>query len=297
MPNPNTPEALSEVELNSLPTEKEILEYERHGWYISKKILPDTLLDNAILGVSEFYNGKRDFPFATTQSIAQSTGSEKELRNDEFVSLQKKEFQKIIFQPLISAIAAKLARTDEVRLFADSLICKYPSKVKGAIGWHTDKAYWPTCSSDNMLTAWIPLQDCTVEMGTLIHLDESNKWRDQTDFKSLLSFNDHKITNFEKFLTKHKPSAKKKLMLLKKGQVSFHNCHTIHCSQVNMSNENRLAFAIHMQDRDNSYQKAYNESGVSIKIGYDDLCAKDENGLPNYRDSTIFPILWKTNIQ
>lgn len=296
MPKINTFEALNELELNSLPTEDEVLEYEKHGWYVSKKILSDTLLDNAVQGANEFYNGIRDVPFTSSQGIAQSSGNERDLRNDEFVSLQKKEFQEITFHPLISAIAAKLARTNEIRLFADSLICKYPSKAKGAIGWHTDKAYWPTCSSDNMLTAWIPLQDCTVEMGTLVHLDESNTWSNQTGFKSLLSFSDHKINDFENFLIKHKPFAKKKMMVLKKGQVSYHNCHTLHYSEINTSNENRLAFAIHMQDQANSYQKAYTKNGELIRIGYDLLCRKDENGTPNYRDPSIFPILWKTNM-
>uniref|UniRef100_UPI0040472055 hypothetical protein n=1 Tax=Roseivirga sp. TaxID=1964215 RepID=UPI0040472055 len=70
MRTPNTFEALNELELNSLPTEDEVLEYEKHGWYVSEKILSDALLDNAVQGASEFYNGIRDISFSSSQGIA-----------------------------------------------------------------------------------------------------------------------------------------------------------------------------------------------------------------------------------
>lgn len=278
-----------------LPSEEDVLFYEEHGWYASPVVIPEEVINEAIIGAEEFYKGKRDFTLSNSDRIANDDVDKKVyIRNNEFVTLQKKEIQALGFHPMIGAIAAKLARTPSIRLFADSLICKFPAKDvnQGIVGWHTDKAYWPTCSSDNMLTAWIPLQDCTIDMGTLLHIEKSHLWKDEKAFKTYYSFNSQDLSGLEDFMKEQKPDYSKKEMLLKKGQVSFHSCHTIHSSSPNRSDSNRLALAVHLQDNDNHYQKAYKENGDLIEIGYDKMCRKDENGNSDYSDNTLFPVLW-----
>lgn len=287
---------LTDQETVYLPSEKEILSYEEKGWYASPIVLPEVLIDEAIEGASQFYAGKRDYVLPNSDRIANDVEQEGAvILNNEFVTLQKKELQTLGFNPLIAAIAAKLTRTSEIRLFADSLICKLPSKntQQGVVGWHTDRAYWPTCTSDKMLTAWIPLQDCTVEMGTLLHIQGSNLWKDDLTLKSFYSFNNQDLGKFENYLTKEKPNHIKQPMLLKKGQISFHNCHTIHSSSPNNSFINRMALALHFQDGDNQYQKSYKPNGELIEIGYDKMCRRDINGNPDYSDPNLFPTLWK----
>jgi ectoine hydroxylase-related dioxygenase (phytanoyl-CoA dioxygenase family) len=211
-------------------------------------------------------------------------------------TLQKKELKELGFYPIISAIAAMLAKTTEIRLFADSLINKLPEKPtsKGVVGWHSDKAYWPTCTSNRMLTAWIPLQDCTEDMGPLTHINQSHLWKDDKSLKSFFSFNNQDLSNFESYLENQKKDYVKTKMTLKKGQVSFHNCNTIHSSFPNTSNKSRLALAIHFQDKSNRYQQAFRENGELIELGYDKICSRDELGKPNYRDYEIFPVIFRT---
>ncbi len=287
---------LTEQELSLLPSEEDINLFEKKGWYASPKVISDELIDEARKGADRFYRGERDFLLSNDSGIANDTVDESSaLLNNEFVSLQMKELKALAFNPLIGAIAARLARTDAIRFFADSLINKKPSKStsKGIVGWHSDKAYWPTCSSNNMLTAWIPLQDVTIDMGSLMHIDESHEWRNEQELKQFYSFNNQDLSKFEQFLKKNKPKHKRSTMLLKKGQVSFHNCNTIHSSSTNVSQINRMALAIHMQDDNNHYVKAYKDNGDLIEIGYDKLCGKDELGNPNYSDENIFPTMWK----
>ncbi|WP_299064595.1 phytanoyl-CoA dioxygenase family protein [uncultured Polaribacter sp.] len=289
-------EDLSEEQKAMLPTEEEILLYEKNGWYISKKIIPDDVLDDAIKGAEEFYKGITDFTLKNNLGIANDNlDLSSAIRNNEFVTLQKKELQKLGFYPLIGAISSLLARTSEVRLFADSLINKLPEKPtnKGVVGWHSDKAYWPTCTSNNLLTAWIPLQDCTENMGPLTHINNSHKWKDEEKLKSFFSFKNQDLSKFENYLKTEKPDYSKKMMTLKKGQVSFHNCNTIHSSFPNTSNKNRLALAVHLQDFNNKYQEVYNDKGDLVVIGYDKICNKDTFGKPNYRDSNFFPVIFK----
>ena len=287
---------LTEYELSLLPTEEDIKLYEKKGWYASPKIISDDLIEEARKGAERFYKGERDFQLSNNSGIANDSVDESSaLLNNEFVSLQMKELNALAFYPLVGAIAAKLARTNAIRFFADSLINKMPSKPtsKGIVGWHSDKAYWPTCSSNNMLTAWIPLQDVTIDMGSLMHIDESHEWRNEQELKQFYSFNNQDLSKFEEFLKENKPEHKRSTMLLKKGQVSFHNCNTIHSSSTNVSQINRMALAIHMQDANNHYVKAYKDSGDLIEIGYDKLCGKDNLGNPNYSDENIFPTMWK----
>ncbi|WP_139957476.1 phytanoyl-CoA dioxygenase family protein [Flavicella sediminum] len=296
---PSTINDLTEAQKTLLPTEEDIVFYETYGWYASPIILSDKLIEEGIIGANEFYKGKRDFQLKSNDGIADEVHDPlSSIRNNEFITLQKKELQNIGFHPLISAIAAKLARTDEIKLFADSLVNKLPTKPtsKGVVGWHSDKAYWPTCTSNKMLTAWIPLQDCTEDMGPLMHIDKSSQWKDEKELKTFFSFNNQDLEKFETYLKEHKPAYKTSFMSLKKGQVSFHNCNTIHSSYPNVSTKERLALAIHLQDANNKYQKVYKDNGEQIVIGYDKICAKDSLGNPDYSDPNLFPVLYSERI-
>ncbi|MDV2991073.1 MAG: hypothetical protein N4J56_000727 [Chroococcidiopsis sp. SAG 2025] len=284
---------LSEDQVALLPTEAEIAFYEEHGWYVSQQILPDELIDNAILGSERYYRGERDTQLLINVGYSDwQPGDTSILRNNEFVSLQNQQLQQLGFYPIIAAIAARLARAKQIRLFADSLLCKMPTtrnNNNGVVGWHADKAYWSTCSSNNLLTAWIPFQDCNELLGPLVVIDGSHKWEDKQDLKNFYAQN---IEALEQKFRQQERQIRKVPMTLKKGQVSFHNCWTIHGSYPNYSNSPRLAMAVHMQDGANRYQPVWNREGKQIYIGYDSLCRSLLNGDPDYSDPTIFPLLW-----
>lgn len=288
--------SLSERQLELLPTEEDIKFYEEHGWYVTSPILAEEVIDRAIAGSQRYFRGERDFQLPTqTGFVDCQTDEASFLRNNEFVCLQNRELQRLGFETIIAAIAAQLARTTEIRLFADSLLCKMPTsqeESQGLVGWHTDKSYWPTCSSERLLTAWIPLQDCDRSLGPLVILDRSHQWPECHNMKSFYKNN---LAEFENQVRTQGREFKKVYMTLKKGQISFHNCNLIHGSYPNHSKNPRLALALHLQDRDNCYQKLLNEQGEAIHIGYDNLCCKLPNGNPDYGDPAIFPVLWSKN--
>lgn len=282
-----------------LPSSEDLEAFERLGWYQSPVILSQDLLDKAVAGTERFYAGERDFDFSKRVGIADDAPTEEQtLRNNEFVTLQSKALQAIGFHETLCATAARLAGASEIRLFADSLICKKPKKADnpGVVGWHTDRAYWPTCSSHRMITAWIPLVECTIEMGPVVHVDGSHHWRNEEALKSFYSFNQQDLGGLEKYLSEEKGNYQKSAMVMKPGQVSFHSCHTIHCSYPNLSDRDRLVLAVHYQDGENQYQEAYHKNGDPIVIGYDRLCAKDQNGRPDYSDPKLFPLVWKERV-
>lgn len=277
-----------------MPSEEDLKSFHEKGWYKSGTIFSDEEIDAAIKGVNDFYKGIIDFPLLNKEGLADDVFEENlPIRNNEFVTLQKKELRALGWHSNISAIAKVLTGSSEIRLFADSLITKFPSNKPntGVVGWHSDKAYWPTCSSDKLLTVWIPLQDCTIDMGPLVYIDGSHKWREEKDLKSFFSFSNQYLFSFEDYLNENKPNFKKSFMTLKKGQVCFHSCHTIHSSAPNTSTNSRLALAIHLQDKSNKYREAFKPNGDKIVIGYDKICAKDSDGNPDYNDDRMFPLI------
>ena len=292
-------QVLTQEQQALLPTEEDVCFYEEHGWYISPPVIDDLILDLAAAGSQAFYEGIRDgvLPVATGYSNWQPEDGDV-VRNNEFVSLQKKELKHLALQPIIGAIAAKLARTEAIRVLDDQLVYKPPAKegraVNNAVGWHSDRAYWSTCSSDRLLTAWIPFHDCDEARAPLVVLDKSHRW---SGLQSMRHFNNPNLNDLTAEFRAAGREVVKVPMTLKKGQISFHNCWTIHGSYPNHSPYHRQAFAVHLQDRDNHYRPYTNSEGKEIHIFDEQLCRTLPNGDPDFSDPDVFPVIWSSDSQ
>lgn len=272
-----------------LPSESDIEFYEQHGWYKSPLILPEEVINLALEGAEKFYRGERDAVLKTNDGFVDWTPQNSQgLRNNEFVSLQKQELRQLALHPVLGAIAAKLTRSSEIRLLDDQLISK-PPKTNTPIGWHTDRSYWSTCSSDKLLTAWIPLIDCDESLGPLVVIDGSHHW---TGLEHLRLFNHPNLEELEAEFIQQGKEVVKVPMVLKKGQVSFHNCWTVHGSYPNSSNQTRTAMAVHYQDRENHYRPYWDLQGKEVHMFDEQLCRKLPNGDPDFSDPHVFPVVW-----
>jgi ectoine hydroxylase-related dioxygenase (phytanoyl-CoA dioxygenase family) len=68
------------------------------------------------------------------------------------------------FARRFAKIAADLMGVDGVRMYHDQALYKEPGG--GITPWHQDQQYWPL-SGAKCVTLWMPLVDCTKEMGTM----------------------------------------------------------------------------------------------------------------------------------
>lgn len=281
---------LTTEELALLPTDEEVQFYQTHGYYQSRKIFSAEEIDAAIAGSERYYRGERDRPFPEfTQSWGWRPEHGNVLRKNDYASLQNRELAALIRKPVLGAIAARLCGAS-VRLWHDQLLYKPPSDPNkpANVGWHTDRGYWKTCSSDQMLTAWIPFHDCDAQMGTITMIDQSHTWPDNTD---TLDFFNHDLAALEKqFRTDGRP-VQKVPMILRKGEVSFHHCLTIHGSGPNLTNQPRRAIAVHMQDGSNCYQMGHYADGTLARHPNDRL-VRQLDGVPDYADPDFCPQLW-----
>ena len=280
---------------DGLPTEDEIRRYEDLGFHIAPPVIPHELLDAVRDRVEPIQSGERDRTLDADARFSDwRPGDADVVRNNEFCSLQNDVVRDLVRLPIIGAIAARLARTAAVRLFDDQLIVK-PAMTDGAdaqataVGWHTDGSYWSTCTSDQMLTAWIPLHDTSSEGGTLCVIAGSHLWPESEHLRGFKSTDMSGIG-----ATVHRDVAEIDLcdMVLKKGQFSLHHMRAIHGSMPNRASTPRCAVAVHMQDDGNAHQTYRTPDGTEVVLPHDRLCRAGAEGAPDYRDPAIFPQLW-----
>ena len=285
---------LTDEQLALLPSDADVVHYEERGYYISREgTIPEWLLERAIHGAERLYRGERDHSLPVTTGFSNTLPiDDRTPRNNEFVSLQIDELKELTLYPLIGAIAARLTRSSAIRLLDDQLVWKpgNPANASDTItGWHADRAYWGTCTSDKLTTTWIPLHDVELNRAPLVVMAGSHRWSGLQDMRH---FNHKNLTDLQDQLRAESKHVEVVPMTLKKGQISFHHCWTMHASYPNTSTQPRLAFAVHLQDGDNRYRPYRNAQGKEIHIADEQLCRKLPNGDPDFSDPAVFPVIW-----
>jgi hypothetical protein len=284
--------ALTPEQAALLPSDAEVAAYRERGYYLSPVILSDAEIDAAVAGSERFYAGEVVDPGIPALERYRPTGAVKEgLRKNDYSSLFRPELAALARHPLIGATAARLAGTPSIRLWHDQLLYKPTDRpdLPARVGWHTDRQYWLCCSSDAMLTAWIPFHDCDEAQGSIAFVDGSHRWTEQS--RGLNFFGQDLDAIEEGFAPGDRPVTKS-VMTFRKGQVSFHNCRTIHGSGPNRRSEPRRAIAVHLQDDANRYRAFTRENGELARHANNNLC-RQIDGAPDYTDPAICPTLYR----
>jgi len=265
--------------------------YQEHGYYLSHKLFTDEEIDAAVAGSERFYAGERDAPPLNdreTQGWTPADGPDV-LRKNDYASLRNRELSALVRKPILGAVAARL-RGAPIRLWHDQLLYKPVSRAGQAInvGWHTDRQYWMTCTSDRMLTAWIPFHDSFEEMGTIMMIDGSHTWPDNA---AGLDFFSSDLAGLEQRFRTGGKSVARVPMNVPKGHVSFHHCLTIHGSGPNHGHGPRRAIAVHLQDEPNRY-RAFRFPDDRLAAHNNDVLCRQVDGRPDYADPAICPRPW-----
>ena len=273
-----------------LPTAEEIETYQEKGWYISRPLFTDAELDAAIQASEAYYDSldaqQIDLPNGGTYQLAwwKGTGADK-LRKNDYSTLIVPQLAALLHKPILGAIAALLAG-DDIRLWHDQLLYKPPSEPDApqAVGWHTDYGYWRTCSSPEMLTAWVPFTDMDEAIGTIAFVDGSHQW----PANNHLNFFSSDLDGLEQQFNTGGAAVVKSPALLQRGQVTFHNCRTIHGSAPNHTGRPRRSIALHLQPGANAWMERRNEAGELARHSNDNL-VRQTDGHPDYTDPTFCP--------
>ncbi|MFL6118035.1 phytanoyl-CoA dioxygenase family protein [Actinophytocola sp.] len=293
---------LSEQDAALLPSDADVAFYAEHGWYLSKKLFTDAEVDELVEASERYYAGERSRRLpARPPRLAYWTPDQGDVqRHNDYVHYESDPLAKLLLKPLIGAVAARLARAAEIRVFQSTLIYKPPiaAEKSNIVPWHFDKHYWASSSSENMLTAFIPFHDCDEEMGTITMVDGSHRWREiGTDDSTTRHFAERDRSQLEEMLSENAAyngvEVHKVPMVIPKGHMSFHHCKTYHGSGANVSARPRRAVSLHLQDGANEFRNYPLSDGSSAFYNHDSLVRKTPDGRPDYADPDYCPVLWR----
>ena len=296
------PFALTERDRSLLPSDSDIEFYAEHGWYLSKKLFTDDEIDALLAATTRYYAGERDrsLPLRPPKLAYWDPSQGDVQRHNDYVHYEHDGLARLLRKPLIGAVAAALARADEIRVFQSTLIYKPPiaAEPTNFVPWHFDKHYWSTSTSDEMLTAFIPLHDCDEEMGTITMVDGSHRWRETGHVDTVTRhFAERDPAELDTMLDRNaaynNADVVKVPMIIPKGHMSFHHCRTYHGSKTNRSPRPRRAVSLHLQDGDNAYRRFELSTGELVAYNHDVLVRRRPDGSPDYSDPDFCPVLWR----
>ena len=297
-----SPYVLTEEEQALLPTDEDVAWYQAHGWYLSKQLLTDDEVDRLVAASEAFYAGARSrrLPLHPPTLAYWEPAKGDVQRHNDYIHYESDEIGAILRKPIIGAVAARLAGAPEIRVFQSTLIYKppRPDEVSNLVPWHMDRHYWATCTSDQMLTAFIPFHDCDESMGTITMVDGSNRWEEVgVDDSTTRHFAHRDRDQLEQMLednaAANDATVKKIPITIPKGHMNFHHCRIYHGSGPNVSDRPRRAISLHLQDGDNRYRKVTLSDGTVVKYNHDYLVRRSPDGTPDYADPEFCPTIWR----
>lgn len=293
---------LTAAEQRLLPSAQDVAEYRRHGWFVAPRLFSDEEIDGALAAVERHHTGVREAQPPTTLNPIDDwqTGSPYQIRLNDYVALTNAQLGVLVRKPILSAFGARLAGVRQIRLWQSGIVYKEPliDSPKVTIGWHTDRAYWQTCTSVRMLTAWIALQDCDETMGSVTMIDGSHHWPETQAVKAVRYGHTFLGADPEELTRRlHETGMPVQLvsMKLQRGQVTFHHCMTLHGSGPNRSHSPRIGITAHLQDGENRYQRIVDASGKVLAHANDQACRTAADGNPDYADPAVCPALWEAD--
>ena len=148
---------------------------------------------------------------------------------------QDEIMRELTFHPNLTAIATRLAGT-KLRVWHDHILAKMP-ELSAPTAFHQDLVKWPYDRKSMALSAWVALQDTTIEMGCMSFLPGSHKLMNMRDIH----------TSDQEGWKKEMPDLQwwpRLAIPLQVGDCTFHHGLTFHSAGANLSEQWRVAHVV-----------------------------------------------------
>ncbi|HXG23814.1 MAG TPA: phytanoyl-CoA dioxygenase family protein [Chthonomonadales bacterium] len=177
-------------------------------------------------------------------------------------------FREHIYHPVICEMVSELMGCDVVRVWHDQIQYK-PPRIGGPTRWHQDHPYWPIIQPADLVSAWVALDDATIENGCMRMVPRSHKWGPHKGGTIGTNDEDFSPTPDMSLLP---PGAVVEVVPCEvmAGEVMFHHCLTWHGSPPNPSDRDRPAIAVHYMPGYTRYEPTGThlvEHRVTVKPG------------------------------
>ena len=186
--------------------------------------------------------------------------------------------KELVFGERLAQIATELLDVKGVRLYHDQALFK--ESGGGYTPWHADQYYWPL-KSPKTITAWIPLQETSLEMGALEFSAGSHSITDGRG----LAISD----SSEDLVGSHliEKGCKHVIEPFDLGEVSFHSGWLFHRAAPNNTNRTRKVMCIIYMDENMRLSEPQHEDQ---RLDRETWCPGIEVG--EIVDSTLNPVLY-----
>lgn len=161
-----------------------------------------------------------------------------------------KKIKELVFSKRLASMARQLMQVKGVRLYHDQALFKEAGG--GITPWHADQYYWPL-SSEKTITAWIPLQKVTLNMGPL----EFSAGSQKIIYGRELSISDESEIKIDKKL--RLTDYNHVVEPFDVGEISFHSGWIFHRAGENSSKEIRKVMTIIYMDDNMKLKKPENK--------------------------------------
>ena len=215
-------------------TDEQIERYQRDGYIKLKNVLPAEVLEEYGNEISRMVQllSTQNLPIEERSTYAKAFLQVANLWEH---SDKVKEF---VVAPTLGRIAAELMGVDGTRLYHDQALFKEAGG--GFTPWHADQFYWPM-GNDNTVTAWIPLQAISMEMGPLAFCIGSQRIMTHRN----IGISDES----EQIISRSLKEYPKEQTTYDLGEISFHSGWTFHRAGPNTTDKMRgVMTIIYMQD-------------------------------------------------
>lgn len=184
------------------------------------------------------------------------------------------EFREHLFDAKIVGLVSDLMGAETVRVWHDQIQIK-PPRIGGPTIWHQDHPYWPVIEPAELISAWVALEDATIENGCMSMVRRSHLWG---PYKEGTIGNDP--ANGPAYDPSFIPAGETVEVVpceVKAGSVVFHHCLTWHGAPPNRSDRNRPAIAVHYMPGHTRYVPKGKEHAVEhhIRVGAGEILTGD----------------------
>lgn len=229
-------------------TKEQMKEFDQTGFIKGGRILSDEQVDRLREELDLVMSGESVKKPVLNRNMLESNESGMGMKKSETVVqivniwMASEEFFNHASNSKMCEEVAQLCRTDILRIWHDQIQYK-PPVTGGPTAWHQDFPAWPIIEPDDLVSAWVALDDATIENGAMWMVPGSHKWGDHS--KYLSSTADFKPIHKNPELLPEAARVEAVPMEIKKGHVGYHHCMTWHGSPNNRSDRKRRAIAVH----------------------------------------------------
>jgi ectoine hydroxylase-related dioxygenase (phytanoyl-CoA dioxygenase family) len=173
--------------------------------------------------------------------------------------LHNEGVRKFVLSPRFGKLGAELLGVDGVRIFHEQSLFKEPGG--GLTPWHQDQYYWPL-EGLTTIGMWMPLVDCTEEMGVLKFASGTHR----EGFLGQNKISDESQALYDQYLKDRQiPIA---ATSMKAGDATFHYGWTLHGAGPNQTNTMREAMIVTMFANGMRVATPSNDSQENDRIKY-----------------------------